>query len=69
MTEKKDPLDELVDEAAREAFGRSRSEAKAKLICVSCGKPPEAFRDKSSEREWEISRLCQKCQDNFFGEE
>jgi len=71
MADKKEPnpVDELVDVVAREAFGRSRTAASALLVCVSCAKPPEAFRDKASEREWEISRLCQACQDAFFKEE
>jgi hypothetical protein len=29
---------------------------------------PDGFRDPLSKREWEISGMCQKCQDSTFGE-
>lgn len=37
-------------------------------LCPDCDKPisPEDFRDKESRKEYQISGLCQKCQDNFF---
>lgn len=57
-----------VDEAAMSAFGRTRTEAEEKGICVSCGKKPEQFRDKASEREWQITLMCQSCQDAFYSE-
>ena len=34
---------------------------------VGCGKPVEGFRDAISKREYEISGLCQNCQDEIFG--
>jgi len=38
-------------------------------LCPFCGKPVsiEDFRDDLSRREFKISGLCQKCQDEFFG--
>lgn len=38
-------------------------------LCSFCNKPvnQEDFRDALSRREFEISGLCQKCQDKFFG--
>jgi hypothetical protein len=48
------------------AFGRSRKEAMRKGICVSCGKPAFKFKDEISAKEFDISGLCQKCQDDFF---
>jgi len=30
---------------------------------------PNSFRDDLSRKEYEISGLCQKCQDNIFGDE
>lgn len=38
-------------------------------LCPFCNKPvnQEDFRDALSRREFEISGLCQKCQDKFFG--
>lgn len=39
--------------------------------CAMCGKEnlvPDNFRDRASRREFEISRMCQECQDEVFGE-
>lgn len=38
-------------------------------ICVLCHKPVGDFKDEVSRREYRISGLCQKCQDDFFEEE
>jgi hypothetical protein len=37
--------------------------------CPFCQKPvdPESFRDDLSRKEFKISGLCQKCQDEMFG--
>lgn len=35
--------------------------------CPLCGNKPKSFRDKLSVREFEISGLCQNCQDEMFG--
>jgi hypothetical protein len=44
---------------------------KAQGRCPFCGKEvnPMEFRDEISWREFEISGLCQRCQDDFFGKE
>jgi hypothetical protein len=43
--------------------------AKREGICPICHQLIEYsdFRDKTSEKEYAISGLCQKCQDNVFG--
>lgn len=35
--------------------------------CAGCWKPKGEFRDELSVREYQISALCQKCQDLIFG--
>ena len=35
--------------------------------CAFCGNPNLKFRDEKSKREYEISSLCQDCQDEMFG--
>ena len=35
-------------------------------LCVMCGGARGTFRDEISEREWDISKMCQSCQDKFF---
>jgi len=36
-------------------------------FCVSCGKKITGFKDEISHKEYQISGLCQKCQDSVFG--
>ena len=62
-------LQSFLDRFAKKAFGRSPTEAREKGICVTCGKPikMEDFKDQLSIKEYEISGLCQKCQDDTFG--
>ena len=56
----------IIDELGKMAFGRTKSEALAKGICIKCGKPPGKFSDELSEKEWRITRMCQDCQDEFY---
>jgi len=59
-------IEELLDTVLAVTTGRSRKDG----ICVFCGNDqvsPEDFRDECSRREWKISKLCQKCQDEVFG--
>lgn len=62
-------LDKFADALAKMTFGRTKSEATKKEICVMCGEPVGEFRDELSAREFQISQLCQKCQDVIFSDE
>lgn len=61
-------MENFLNELSLSLFGRSRSLAKAGKGCVSCGKSATTFRDELSRREYEISGLCQDCQDQVFGD-
>ena len=61
-------IEKFKDNLSNQLFGRSRILAIAGKSCVSCGSTAVWFRDKISEREYQISGLCQKCQDRFFCE-
>lgn len=59
-----------LDDLAKGVFGVSNTEAGEQMICVSCkavvdGR--ESFKNDLSWKEYGISRLCQKCQDEVFG--
>lgn len=58
-------MQEMVDSVAEKLFGRKPT-AKCCVICGSTAVKPEDFRDNLSRREFEISRMCQKCQDETF---
>lgn len=42
----------------------------ARSLCPFCGEDPglAGFRDEKTRQEYQISGLCQVCQDDFFGE-
>ena len=50
--------------------GRSRVECVDTGLCATCGQDAlnTSFRDELSWKEYSISGMCQKCQDDFFGE-
>lgn len=60
-------MEKYLDELSLGIFGRSRSLAKAGNGCVKCGKPATTFKDEQSRKEYNISGLCQECQDSIFG--
>lgn len=60
-------LEKELDHLSNTFFGRSRTGAINANVCVICGKPATEFRDKLSKKEFGISGLCQKCQDEVFG--
>lgn len=69
-------VQEFIDNYAKKAFGRSQSESEKKgalmAICVFCGKPVDPkkdFRNAISLKEFEISGICQACQDGVFGKD
>ena len=61
-------LDQFKEQMSMAMFGRSVSVAKAGSQCVCCGKAADTFRDELSRREYQISCLCQVCQDSVFAE-
>lgn len=46
--------------------GRNVTESVQLDVCSSCGNPALDFTDALSRKEYSISGLCQKCQDEFF---
>lgn len=67
--ERSKEVQSFLDTFTKKAFGRSQTEAKEKNLCVFCGKEikMEDFKDQLSIKEYGISGLCQKCQDDTFG--
>ena len=63
-TQKSQGIEDLLTSIA----GISRQAAAKQGICTWCKKPIDGFRDDLSEKEWDISGMCQECQDKSFGE-
>ena len=57
-----------LDNISLRNLGRARSLAIAGRSCVTCGKRADIFRDSLSVKEYNISGMCQKCQDEIFVE-
>ena len=41
--------------------------AMTKGICISCGSKADHFTDASTKLEYEISGLCEACQEKYYG--
>ena len=48
-------------------FGTPRSVAFQSSTCVTCSGKATEFRNATSEKEYTISGMCQKCQDSIWG--
>ena len=55
----------FIDEMAKEMFGWDGDEAHCKICNAQVNRAD--FIDELSIREYDISGMCQKCQDDFFG--
>ncbi len=64
-SEKSAEVESAID--AMNPAGRKRKESIQADICTWCGKPAKEFRNPLSKKEYTISGLCQKCQDEVFG--
>lgn len=62
---------EILEQSLKNMFGFDRRENIEQNFCVpepfGCGQPITEFRNEISAKEYTISGLCQKCQDEFFG--
>ena len=47
--------------------GKPRVETISKSCCMTCKATNVKFRDTLSRKEYKISGMCQKCQDDVFG--
>lgn len=58
-----------IDSILEAITGRNRMESILTLTCATCGNDAQnhAFRDALSWKEFNISGMCQKCQDEVFG--
>ena len=58
---------EGMERAITDMFGVDRRGAILSRTCAMCEGDCVEFRDDLSRREFEISGMCQKCQDRIFG--
>jgi len=61
-------LQKLLDLFSTPTYEESFAAAKASTTCIMCGKPARVFRDTCARLEYDLSALCQSCQDEYFKE-
>ena len=54
------------DAIAKAMFGRDPVDCHTLQVCVSCDGPATEFKDAEYQKEYDLSVLCQKCQDEIF---
>lgn len=62
----KHPEIENLLEAVSHVLGMPRSSAFTEQKCVTCKGDASKFKNPLCEKEYSLSGMCQKCQDNFF---
>ena len=60
-------LAQLIDVLEDSEYTYHYRSAKASHTCMLCGNLASTFADDSAELEFQVSGLCQKCQDEYFG--
>ena len=67
-TKKSPEVERVLSDILGTISGASSSRTTAILedVCAICGGSAEFFRDALSEKEYTISGLCQRCQDDMF---
>jgi len=59
-------IETMLDESAKQMFGRTRTESIRDDVCVMCGKDAKEFDTDDSRLEYSISGMCQKCQNDVY---
>ena len=59
-------LDEFIRELSKPEVAVRNLHARAKKTCKLCGGRAECFRNAVSAFEYQISAICQCCQDRYF---
>jgi hypothetical protein len=59
-------LHKLMDVLSAPSYEASYASAKATCSCILCGNSAKVFRDASARLEYNISCLCQDCQDEYL---
>lgn len=55
-----------IDNFLTSITGISRQDAAEKKVCTTCRKSITSFKDELSKKEYQISGMCQQCQDSVF---
>jgi phosphoribosyl-dephospho-CoA transferase len=59
-------LKQLLDALSSVGYLSRYRYAKSTRACLMCGSPASSFRDEWGKLEYNVSALCQSCQDKYF---
>ena len=68
FTDKTPTIKDFLNDLSKNMYGRSTEDSIKTNICVICGTSAQEFKDELSRKEYNISGMCQQCQDEIFGE-
>ena len=60
-------IESMLEQQSQELYGRSRKASIENDVCLVCGRKELVFKNELSRKEYTISGMCQKCQDDIFG--
>ena len=60
------PLEELFERLSDNKTALRYASAKANKTCKICGERAVLFRDALAKLEYDVSAICQRCQDKYF---
>lgn len=66
-SEKSAAMNRALNQLSTDLFGREREQFIQDECCVVCGEAIGRFRNNISLKEYQISGMCQVCQDKTFG--
>jgi len=59
-------MQDWINDVTTKMWGKSQAECIEGQVCVICHEPAKRFKDNISYKEYEISGMCQGCQDKTF---
>ncbi|MGD8228315.1 MAG: hypothetical protein PVI20_11080 [Desulfobacteraceae bacterium] len=62
-------FEKLLEFLSKPTYKTSYADAKANGTCIMCRKPAKEFSNASARLEYNVSALCQKCQEEYFNKE
>ena len=66
MIKRDKEIQDFLDYCNKISYGKTRKEADKEGVCLYCGEVLGGFKADINKKEYEISGMCQKCQDEFF---
>jgi len=66
MLKRNKNLQNALDGFTKRVVNKTQEKAEKEKVCIWCGEKITGFKDELSRKEYKISGLCQKCQDETF---